>query len=109
MKSSALRIGSGCSVGNMAVVLYDSTMQDGTNLHPLSLLMKGESLPAGTEWTGVPCEPVREPTVQQTNRRGLPKWLRDTMQSSSRIVPERRLQAFAIRSEWNAKDEITCR
>lgn len=54
MKSSYLTIGDGCSVGNMAVALYDAHMEDGAVLGTLSLLMKGEIMPAGTRWHGVP-------------------------------------------------------
>jgi non-ribosomal peptide synthetase-like protein len=54
MKSSYLRIDDGCSVGNMAVVLYDGCMERGAVLGPLSLLMKGEIVPAGTRWHGIP-------------------------------------------------------
>jgi non-ribosomal peptide synthetase-like protein len=54
MKSSYVRIDDGCSVGNMAVVLYDGHMERGVVLGPLSLLMKGEIVPAGTRWHGIP-------------------------------------------------------
>jgi non-ribosomal peptide synthetase-like protein len=54
MKSSYLRVGNGCTVGNMAVVLYDTRMEEGAVLGPLSLLMKGEVQPAGTRWHGIP-------------------------------------------------------
>jgi non-ribosomal peptide synthetase-like protein len=54
MKSSYLRIGDRCSVGNMAVVLYDGHMQSGAVLGPLSLLMKGEVVPPDTRWHGIP-------------------------------------------------------
>ncbi|HKN09200.1 MAG TPA: non-ribosomal peptide synthetase, partial [Pseudomonadota bacterium] len=54
MKSSYLRIGDRCSVGNMAVVLYDGHMQAGAVLGPLSLLMKGEIVPPATRWHGIP-------------------------------------------------------
>ena len=54
MKSSTLRIADGCTVGNMAVVLYDTRMEEGAVLGPLSLLMKGEVQPAGTRWRGIP-------------------------------------------------------
>jgi hypothetical protein len=54
MKSSYLRIADGCTVGNMAVVLYDTRMEEGAVLGPLSLLMKGEVQPAGTRWHGIP-------------------------------------------------------
>ena len=55
-KADTLSIGRGCSVGNMAVVLYDTQMRDGSCLGPLSVLMKGEQLPPGTTWSGIPCE-----------------------------------------------------
>jgi non-ribosomal peptide synthetase-like protein len=54
MKSSHLKIGDGCTVGNMAVVLYDTKMGDGAVLGPLSLLMKGEIMPARARWHGIP-------------------------------------------------------
>jgi non-ribosomal peptide synthetase-like protein len=54
MKSSHLTIDDGCSVGNMAVVLYDTHMEHDAVLGPLSLLMKGEIQPAGTRWHGIP-------------------------------------------------------
>jgi hypothetical protein len=36
------------------VVLYDSQLEDGAKLDALSLVMKGECLPAKTEWRGIP-------------------------------------------------------
>jgi hypothetical protein len=44
----------------MSVVLYDSRMQQGSSIGPLSLLMKSEVLPPYTKWTGIP--------VERTNR-----------------------------------------
>jgi non-ribosomal peptide synthetase-like protein len=61
MKSSYLKIGDECSVGNMAVVLYDSEMGARSMLGSLSLLMKGESLAEGTRWHGIPCMPCMPP------------------------------------------------
>ena len=55
MKMSHLHIGAGASVGVSAVVLYDSEMEAGARLRSLSLLMKGERLPAHTTWQGIPC------------------------------------------------------
>ena len=57
-KADRIKIGNGCTIGNMGVILYDTEMHDGANLGPLSVLMKGEVLPAGTRWHGTPCEPV---------------------------------------------------
>jgi hypothetical protein len=36
------------------VVLYDSVIGPGATLKSLSLLMKGEQLPAETRWQGIP-------------------------------------------------------
>jgi non-ribosomal peptide synthetase-like protein len=58
MKADTISIGENCSVGNMAIVLYDTSMQVGSTLAPLSVLMKGESLPSLTRWYGIPAEPI---------------------------------------------------
>ena len=57
MKMSYVDIGERCFIGSRAVVLYDTRMHDGAGLHSLSLLMKGESLPADTRWEGAPAQP----------------------------------------------------
>ncbi|MBF0565449.1 MAG: amino acid adenylation domain-containing protein [Nitrospirae bacterium] len=54
MKMSHLWVGKNCSIGISSVVLYDSRMNDDVQLEALSLLMKGETLPPGTSWTGSP-------------------------------------------------------
>jgi len=54
LKADKLRVGHRCTMGAGAVVLYDSEMGDGSSLDALSLLMKGEVLPAGTSWEGSP-------------------------------------------------------
>ena len=56
MKMSYVNIGKQCSVGGMAVVLYDSIMEDGSSLEPLSVLMKSETLPANTSFVGAPAK-----------------------------------------------------
>lgn len=58
MKSSYAKIGSECSLGNMAIMLYDAEMQQGASLGPLSLLMKGETLGPFTRWHGIPTVPA---------------------------------------------------
>jgi non-ribosomal peptide synthetase-like protein len=58
MKASTLRVGDECSVGNMAVVLYDTEMETGSAIGPLSLLMRGETLPRQTRWLGIPTAEV---------------------------------------------------
>ncbi len=54
LKAAPLRIGPGCSVGAYSVVLYGSRMEPSSRLDSLSLLMKGEALPASTAWSGIP-------------------------------------------------------
>ena len=54
MKASHIKIGADCEIGTQSIVLYDTHLQDGARLGPLSLVMKGETLPAGRVWTGSP-------------------------------------------------------
>ena len=51
---AGFRIGAGCEVGIDSVVLYDAEMEEGSRLDAVSLLMKGERLPAGSAWVGSP-------------------------------------------------------
>jgi non-ribosomal peptide synthetase-like protein len=54
MKISTVKIGDRCSVGSVAIVLYDTIMEPDSSLGNLSMLMKGESLPAASSWVGSP-------------------------------------------------------
>ncbi|MDO5499790.1 MAG: amino acid adenylation domain-containing protein [Propionibacteriaceae bacterium] len=54
MKMGVITLRPQVSVGCRAVVLYSTTLGNGASLAPLSLVMKGESLPAGTRWAGIP-------------------------------------------------------
>ena len=58
MKMSYVDIGKNCSVGGMAVVLYDSKMEDRSSLEPLSVLMKSETLPENNVFVGAPAKMV---------------------------------------------------
>ena len=58
MKISTVTIGSRCSVGTEAIVLYDTVMEPDSSLGNLSMLMKGESLPAASAWVGSPAQAV---------------------------------------------------
>lgn len=58
MKMSHVYVGPGCVVGAESLVLYDTQMQAGSTLGGLSLLMKGEILPAGTHWEGTPARRI---------------------------------------------------
>jgi non-ribosomal peptide synthetase-like protein len=57
MKMSTIDIGPRCKVGARSLVLYDTRLEEGAALGDLSLLMKGETLPAGTSWQGIPALP----------------------------------------------------
>jgi non-ribosomal peptide synthetase-like protein len=54
MKMSMVRIGAASSVGSRSVVLYDAEVGAGASLGALSLVMKGETLPEGSYWIGIP-------------------------------------------------------
>ncbi|PSL50266.1 non-ribosomal peptide synthetase-like protein [Chitinophaga niastensis] len=57
MKVGPIKIGRRSSVGARSIILYDSEIGDDVNLAPLSLVMKGEKLQSGTDWTGSPVKP----------------------------------------------------
>ena len=58
LKGSRLCIGADCEIGAQSIVLYDTEIHDGARLGALSLVMKGETLPAGTAWVGSPLSAV---------------------------------------------------
>jgi len=58
MKMSTVHIGAGATVGDRAIVLYDAVVGRQAVLNALSLVMKGEELPPGTRWRGIPAEGV---------------------------------------------------
>ncbi|PJD90756.1 MAG: peptide synthetase [Legionella sp.] len=59
-KMSNLHIRSFCNIGRDSIVLYDTEMEPHSKLGSLSLLMKGETLPAGSIWEGCPAQAVKE-------------------------------------------------
>ena len=65
MKTGVVNIGRGCTVGAGSLVLYETQMECGSTLGPLSLLMKGETLPAQTRWAGIPARGQPDPTRQR--------------------------------------------
>jgi non-ribosomal peptide synthetase-like protein len=87
MKVSSVTIGDLCSVGAESVVLYDTQMEPGSQLAPLSLLMKGETLPARSRWEGSPARPTSRASdiVAQDQKRA---------QSSATLSRPRRLDAY---------------
>ncbi|MFE0027479.1 Pls/PosA family non-ribosomal peptide synthetase [Amycolatopsis sp. NPDC059021] len=58
MKMSYVTVEAGATVGTRAIVLYDAVVGKETSLGSLSLLMKGEQLPDGTRWRGIPAQGV---------------------------------------------------
>ena len=60
MKMSTIEIAPRCKIGSGSLVLYDTKMEEGASLGDLSLLMKGEVLPAGTAWEGIPARPEKQ-------------------------------------------------
>lgn len=68
MKMSHVDIEDGCTVGASTVVLYDTRMEAGASLGAVSLLMKGESLPADTRWAGAPARPTETPPAHLETR-----------------------------------------
>ncbi|WP_372395453.1 Pls/PosA family non-ribosomal peptide synthetase [Azospirillum sp. HJ39] len=58
MKVGRVSVGTGVTVGAGATVLYDTHVGDFARLGPLTLVMKGEEIPAHGEWAGAPAEPV---------------------------------------------------
>jgi non-ribosomal peptide synthetase-like protein len=58
MKMERVRLDDRCQLGTAAVVLYDSLLAADVSLHPMSLVMKGERVPAATEWEGIPVSRV---------------------------------------------------
>jgi non-ribosomal peptide synthetase-like protein len=64
MKVGRIDIGKGVTLGTSSVVLYDTSIGDWARLEPLTVVMKGESIPAHTVWSGAPARHVpvaREP------------------------------------------------
>lgn len=58
MKVGRIRIGARTTVGAHSVILYDSETSENVLIEPLSLVMKGERLAAGTRWSGSPIRPI---------------------------------------------------
>jgi non-ribosomal peptide synthetase-like protein len=58
MKMSTIQIGPRANVGAGSLVLYDTVMEEGAALGDLSLMMKGETLPAWSRWEGIPAQPA---------------------------------------------------
>jgi non-ribosomal peptide synthetase-like protein len=60
MKMSRVRVGAGCSLGAVSVVLYDAEIGDGARVDAQTLVMKAEVIPPGTRWRGIPARAVSQ-------------------------------------------------
>ena len=58
MKVGRVSVGDGVTIGAGSTVLYDTHVGDYARLGPLTLVMKGEEIPAHSEWAGAPAEPA---------------------------------------------------
>ena len=58
MKVGRVEVGNGVTIGSFATVLYDTKVGDFARLRSLTLVMKGETIPANTRWGGAPAQPV---------------------------------------------------
>jgi non-ribosomal peptide synthetase-like protein len=58
MKIDQVDIGSRVSMGPRSAVLYGAQVGDGARLGPLTLVMKGEFIPAASAWNGLPAAPA---------------------------------------------------
>ncbi|MGO4705247.1 Pls/PosA family non-ribosomal peptide synthetase [Microvirga sp. 2MCAF38] len=56
MKVGRIKVGTGVTVASGSTVLYDTHLGNFSTLGPLTLVMKGESIPAGSEWWGSPAQ-----------------------------------------------------
>jgi len=59
MKIGRVEIGAGVTIGSCSTILYDTQVGNRTVLGPLTLVAKGERLPADTQWEGSPAEPAQ--------------------------------------------------
>ncbi|QOL47721.1 Pls/PosA family non-ribosomal peptide synthetase [Massilia litorea] len=59
MKIDRVDIGSKVYVGPRSAVLYSARVGDNARLGPLTLVMKGEHIPAASSWIGLPAAPLR--------------------------------------------------
>jgi len=59
MKIDRVDIGSKVYIGPRGTVLYSAKVGDNARLGPLTLVMKGEHIPAATSWSGLPAAPLR--------------------------------------------------
>ncbi len=57
MKVGTIEIGKGVTISSGSIILYDTKIGDFARIEPLTLVMKGEQIPAHTMWQGAPAVP----------------------------------------------------
>ncbi len=57
MKVDHVHIGERVNISPRSTVLYSATVGDDAQLGPLTLVMKGENIPAASQWAGCPAAP----------------------------------------------------
>jgi len=72
MKVGRVTVGQGVTVGCTATVLYDTHIGDFARIGPLSIIMKGEDLPAHTAWHGAPAVAQEDGHAPQPNHTAQP-------------------------------------
>jgi len=60
MKVGRVLLGDGVTVGGNATVLYDTNVGDYARIGPLTVVMKGEAIPAHSTWQGAPAQTIVE-------------------------------------------------
>jgi non-ribosomal peptide synthetase-like protein len=103
MKSGHLKIGAGCSVGNMAVVLYDTEMKRGSSLSSLSVLMKGEVLPEFTRWIGIPTRALEASAVRPVRAIAVPARIAGVKTAGAKIAGVKTAGAMVQGSKLTAR------
>ena len=58
MKVGRVKLGTGVTVGSGSTVLYDTDVGDFARVGKLTIIMKGEGLPAHSQWEGAPAQTV---------------------------------------------------
>jgi non-ribosomal peptide synthetase-like protein len=58
MKIGQIEIGQGVAISALTTVLYDTRIGDYAKLGNLTIVMKGEAIPAHTQWAGAPAQPA---------------------------------------------------
>lgn len=58
MKVGRVKLGTGVTVGSGSTVLYDTDVGDFARVGKLTIVMKGEGLPAHSQWEGAPAQTV---------------------------------------------------